>query len=934
MTEIALWLANSIASYGFNKLLDQGYGKLFKSEKEFKDQLQKLINNSIDEYAKEHPIERMDGKFPFYESQVFMDILLKYRLFDKNEILDYQSIKVRLSENHNILIPTQEEIEKFFLIFDRTVKEDEILEKIFCKKSAPKEIFKISSIMQEIYEKQDEILAQSIENSQKLDTLLKKEVYENKSTKYLTNAPTQEILVVGREKDLEKVRNELDADRSLLLMNGLGGIGKTTLARKYLVEFADVYDHIVWLEISQGVVEAFAGSNVLHSNLGLVEDIKTLKPEDAFALIMNRLKNMDGNNLMILDDAKEDFASMRKQLPGKPNWKLLVTSRQNFTGIKPFHLDFLEPEDARQLFYEYYTTEKNDALLEKIFEPVKYHTLVVELFAKMAMMNELTLSELAEKADAEGITISIPTDVDVDHSESNIENILEYLIRTFPVNELPEGLIIILRKLAIMPSIFEDYRVLDFFWQVEDKNKEEFHLNLNLLTKRGWLERTRNEYKLHGIISQLVLNEYPPDYDFYKEYISLLLSISLFEQDKENHIDKLFIIPYCLNIIVYLSIDNDRLIYLMKNVASLLSYHGNYSLALEINKEALTNAEKIGNRRLELQMISAMGLNYENMGRYNEARELYEQILCEAGEIFGENHPNIAATKSNLANVCSRLRECTKAKDLLEQALKSDIEIFGENHPRVVAHKSNLASVYGDMREYTKARGIMEQVLESAIKQFGEMNPNVATAYNNLGQISLAMQEHDPAWEYIQKALLIAKIVWGAEHPNTISINKSIIYIIKSLTYIVLKGNGSDICDVLSKINKSLLSTDVDMKKYIEFLYVLIQKGDAMGYYEKLSPDFKELVNDVRNEMQQRTIIETLTKFTIMAIKSHETQDDHIEEIQQQIEELREEANSEVRKYYDFLLAYAKGIYSEELKDMIDKPLWEMFIKIKNGELN
>ncbi|MCD4650607.1 MAG: hypothetical protein K8S56_02305 [Candidatus Cloacimonetes bacterium] len=116
----------------------------------------------------------------------------------------------------------------------------------------------------------DETLGEVKENTEeilrKVSTISDNEIKRNVSTKYLAGGtPTSETVVIGRDHDLKQVWEQLEAEKTLLLLNGLGGIGKTTLARKYLTQYADNYNHIVWLEVSGGIKEAFIGNKVHHS---------------------------------------------------------------------------------------------------------------------------------------------------------------------------------------------------------------------------------------------------------------------------------------------------------------------------------------------------------------------------------------------------------------------------------------------------------------------------------------------------------------------------------------------------------------------------------------------------------------------------------------------------------------------------------------------
>ncbi len=49
--------------------------------------------------------------------------------------------------------------------------------------------------------------------------------------------------IIGREKELKAVSQRLNSDNALLLINGIGGIGKSTLASYYLHSQKDQFDY-------------------------------------------------------------------------------------------------------------------------------------------------------------------------------------------------------------------------------------------------------------------------------------------------------------------------------------------------------------------------------------------------------------------------------------------------------------------------------------------------------------------------------------------------------------------------------------------------------------------------------------------------------------------------------------------------------------------
>ncbi len=82
---------------------------------------------------------------------------------------------------------------------------------------------------------------------------------------------------VGRENDLKRLYESLHQSKKVLLLNGMGGIGKTTLAQAYLTAYGDAYEHIAWIEQTGTAEEAFVTNSDLIRSLKL--DKEEIAPE-------------------------------------------------------------------------------------------------------------------------------------------------------------------------------------------------------------------------------------------------------------------------------------------------------------------------------------------------------------------------------------------------------------------------------------------------------------------------------------------------------------------------------------------------------------------------------------------------------------------------------------------------------------------------------
>ena len=171
--------------------------------------------------------------------------------------------------------------------------------------------------------------------------------------KRLTRIPAIDLEkeFLGREADMQRLKEKLENTSKVVLMNGLGGIGKTVLATAYVRQYGNNYDHLAWINRGEDLVESVALNEDLADTLGLpFEQEEEL--EARFRRILRKLHQLPGQNLLVIDNAQEQVTQKEiyAHLPGAPNWKILLTSRLNLGGFDRLPLDTLAPEAARKLF--------------------------------------------------------------------------------------------------------------------------------------------------------------------------------------------------------------------------------------------------------------------------------------------------------------------------------------------------------------------------------------------------------------------------------------------------------------------------------------------------------------------------------------------------------------------------------------------------------
>ena len=80
-------------------------------------------------------------------------------------------------------------------------------------------------------------------------------------------------------------------------------------------------------------------------------------------------------------------------------------------------------------------------------------------------------------------------------------------------------------------------------------------------------------------------------------------------------------------------------------------------------------------------------------GQYNQAVTTAEKALKAAEKTFGPDHPNMATSLNNLAEIYMILGEYAKAESFYKRSLAIYEKMFGPDHFNMVRHLNSIAKV-------------------------------------------------------------------------------------------------------------------------------------------------------------------------------------------------------------------------------------------------
>ncbi|MBN2607899.1 MAG: tetratricopeptide repeat protein [Candidatus Fermentibacteraceae bacterium] len=195
---------------------------------------------------------------------------------------------------------------------------------------------------------------------------------------------------------------------------------------------------------------------------------------------------------------------------------------------------------------------------------------------------------------------------------------------------------------------------------------------------------------------------------------------------------------------------------------------GDYAKALEYGLKALEIRRKVFGE--EHPDVAASHHNvgdalYEQ-GEYSEALEHYEKALAIRRGAYGEEHPDVA---DSLNDMCIINRELGRYSEALAYGRKSlDIrrKIFGEEAPAAAIPLVNIGSVHYYRSEYGEALDYYQRGLAIMSRVYGEEHPKIAILHNNIGSVCQCLGDYEKALEHARKSLSMDLNVYGEEHPN------------------------------------------------------------------------------------------------------------------------------------------------------------------------
>ena len=408
--------------------------------------------------------------------------IIFYRIFGRHSDLNERRSYSDYSELIKKVVMRQDKIlcnvnPKVFILLN------ELLKKTLC------------NVVKSRYQSADELV-------EKLDELIK--LADPKEPYLISKSVTPNDFFIGRDCELVEIHKKLQESPKLFL-SGIGGIGKSELAKNYAVHYKECYDTILFVTYTGSWMMLINDdSRIQIANFERYDGEK--EPEYCTRKLHMLAKICDERTLFIIDNLNEDEFYDEEQKRWESilglNCKFIFTTRIGDWNYPNITVSTLEQYQDMIDLYENYCEIGDSQLpiVESIVNYVEGHTLTIELIAKLIKTNHLSPKTVLEKLNAYGIAQSGKAKVVMDKDNARRRKTpFDHICAIFDMSQLSAAQLYIMANMSLIP--LDGIKLVRLRGLCELENFDA----LNRLIANGWLNQVESIIKMHPVIAEVAL---------------------------------------------------------------------------------------------------------------------------------------------------------------------------------------------------------------------------------------------------------------------------------------------------------------------------------------------------------------------------------------------------------------------------------------------
>ena len=583
----------------------------------------------------------------------------------------------------------------------------------------------------------------------------------------------------GRTKELDHLHTLLqgkDAGEKSqpVLINGLGGVGKSELARMYINQYSQNYENrIIWINAEgyETLVESFR--RLACDKLGIITQNANGEEKEISSIIEDVYKFFSGGRSLFIFDDAERYKSQNefnhgidKFLPVLPSnyngLHVLITSRNQKwpKNVQILHLDVFSKEEAMQ-FISIYLNIKNGKQKEDIkdlAEQLNFFPLALQQAVAYISVQHKRLRLVGSKFEIssylkmyrektrEVLNFEFPEDSDNDYTKT----VFTTWNMTLHKIKHKENGSDALEILNIISYFAPEHIPTEMFLNIIS-DKENLASAIELLMQYSMINSKNTLLNVHQLV-QKVTRMHLKEQNREKEI--LINALRLFDKDNMSLKD----VYHAMSVWNYLSKYEKlakQFLYFTSYIGNALMNSARYEEAYLFGVNILELLNTISQINVDVveglwRTMNTMGLALLEQGKYDMALKTLEKALY-IHNIIGSDNLNSLLVLGNIAGVLSKQGKYETALKYYQEIYDVKKVILGNDHPETLSVKHSIATTLNKNGKFIEALSMLQEIYNVKKVILGARHSETLTAKQSIASALLDQGRNDESLQILQE---------------------------------------------------------------------------------------------------------------------------------------------------------------------------------------
>jgi tetratricopeptide (TPR) repeat protein len=595
--------------------------------------------------------------------------------------------------------------------------------------------------------------------------------------------PLAAAYFTGRDAELDAIEEALGvADRAVVTQAiiGLGGVGKSQLAARYVHEHIDEYDVVAWIGAEDGGI---ADLSEFAADLDL--PVAQLSPVRRAASALRWLGGCDERWLLVLDNVATS-EQLGGCCPGSGNGRVIVTTRDRAMAqfAPTLRVDvFDEAAAVEYLLAASGRTRDRDGASRLAralgFLPLAlshagaYCAAGTSFDDYLELLGALPAAALFDDHPEVSYRQTVASTWQVSILAAEREAPLARRVLAMAAHLAPDAI-----PRRLFDVLLDDAdaavgrkRLLDAF---------------NALHRLSLAEVDDAVISVHRLLQKTIRDDALERGDVTAAVNALSAVMAAFPSDHGQpqmwpQAERL--LPHALAIATAAALmptdeTGQQLVTLLNSASDYMLRADKGARAVDVATQASACAQRIlgGEHPATMRAGAILGLAYGEAGRFVEAIELGRRVFADCERILGPEHPDTLSACADLARSYEEAGRTTEAINLGERALADSTRILGPDHPDTLRAGVILGLSHSVAGRTKEAIELGERALAECERVLGSEDPYTLSAGGAMVFAYALAARTTEAIELGERALADSKRILGPNHPDTLLVSMVLVF--------------------------------------------------------------------------------------------------------------------------------------------------------------